>query len=454
MKSSHSYWRSVGEPGACASRSRSRGWRTSTCRCNIVEAASSTATTTARSTRWRRCRRSRSSRTTARQRDHPVAADPRVPRRALPRARRSCRRIRTCARARAQLAEIVNSGIQPLQNLVDDEAGQGVRRRRPRVWPRRSSPTGSRALEARRARRPARSASATRRRSPTAAWCRSSTSARRFERRPRRSSPLLARHRGALHGAARVPAARARPTVNPTRVKDEAMAKLESLGIKRLEGIHYYVHDLERSRRFYTRQARLRRDVAAARPSSRRSGKQQLGVLPGRQRQRRVQRAVGEGGRACALPRASTPTASARWSSRSRTSRRRSGCSTSAAARRSTTSRRFTRRRRHAAPVLDHHAVRRHARSASSSATAIARCSRASIAREPRRRQQQVRLQGDRPRHVELPDHEADAAVARARARLRAIWEVAVPHRATSTPTRKTGSGLQVDGDVGSRARA
>ncbi len=30
------------------------------------------------------------------------------------------------------------------------------------------------------------------------------------------------------------------------------MAKLESLGIKRIEGIHYYVHDLERSRRFYT----------------------------------------------------------------------------------------------------------------------------------------------------------------------------------------------------------
>src|SRR5262245_1708073 len=29
------------------------------------------------------------------------------------------------------------------------------------------------------------------------------------------------------------------------------MAKLESLGIKRLEGIHYYVHDLDRSRKFY-----------------------------------------------------------------------------------------------------------------------------------------------------------------------------------------------------------
>jgi 4-hydroxyphenylpyruvate dioxygenase len=30
------------------------------------------------------------------------------------------------------------------------------------------------------------------------------------------------------------------------------MAKLEPLGIKRLESVHYYVHDLERSRRFYT----------------------------------------------------------------------------------------------------------------------------------------------------------------------------------------------------------
>lgn len=30
------------------------------------------------------------------------------------------------------------------------------------------------------------------------------------------------------------------------------MSKLESIGIKRLEAIHYYVHDLERSRRFYT----------------------------------------------------------------------------------------------------------------------------------------------------------------------------------------------------------
>src|SRR5829696_9847128 len=29
------------------------------------------------------------------------------------------------------------------------------------------------------------------------------------------------------------------------------MAKVESVGIKRLEGIHYYVHDLERSRQFY-----------------------------------------------------------------------------------------------------------------------------------------------------------------------------------------------------------
>jgi 4-hydroxyphenylpyruvate dioxygenase len=30
------------------------------------------------------------------------------------------------------------------------------------------------------------------------------------------------------------------------------MAKIESLGIRRIESVHYYVHDLERSRRFYT----------------------------------------------------------------------------------------------------------------------------------------------------------------------------------------------------------
>ena len=30
------------------------------------------------------------------------------------------------------------------------------------------------------------------------------------------------------------------------------MSKLESLGIEKLESLHYYVHDLERSRRFYT----------------------------------------------------------------------------------------------------------------------------------------------------------------------------------------------------------
>ncbi len=33
--------------------------------------------------------------------------------------------------------------------------------------------------------------------------------------------------------------------------KIAAMSKLEPLGIKRLESVHYYVHDLERSRRFY-----------------------------------------------------------------------------------------------------------------------------------------------------------------------------------------------------------
>ena len=30
------------------------------------------------------------------------------------------------------------------------------------------------------------------------------------------------------------------------------MAKVESLGIKKVDALHYYVHDLERSRKFYT----------------------------------------------------------------------------------------------------------------------------------------------------------------------------------------------------------
>ena len=34
------------------------------------------------------------------------------------------------------------------------------------------------------------------------------------------------------------------------------MAKQESLGIKTLESIHWYVHDLERSRNFYTKSKR------------------------------------------------------------------------------------------------------------------------------------------------------------------------------------------------------
>ncbi|HEX9188352.1 MAG TPA: 4-hydroxyphenylpyruvate dioxygenase, partial [Vicinamibacteria bacterium] len=29
------------------------------------------------------------------------------------------------------------------------------------------------------------------------------------------------------------------------------MARVEPIGIRRLEALHYYVHDLERSRRFY-----------------------------------------------------------------------------------------------------------------------------------------------------------------------------------------------------------
>src|SRR6185503_10252803 len=48
------------------------------------------------------------------------------------------------------------------------------------------------------------------------------------------------------------PGLRGRSAGEATRCSEELMTKQASVGIKRLEGIHWYVHDLERSRQFYT----------------------------------------------------------------------------------------------------------------------------------------------------------------------------------------------------------
>ena len=85
------------------------------------------------------------------------------------------------ARAR-QLAEIVNSGIQPFQNprssMGEGEGASAATTRPGRAVP---STAGSPRWRKRPPGPPAASRSATRRRSPTAVWCHSSTHARRFE---------------------------------------------------------------------------------------------------------------------------------------------------------------------------------------------------------------------------------------------------------------------------------
>ena len=182
----------------------------------------------------------------------------------------------------------------------------------------------------------------------------------------------------------------------------------------------------------------------AARPSSSARAGSSRRVFSRRQRRRR--RARRRSARAAA-PRAScasTPTASARSIFEVEDIEKTFALLEERGGTPITDIQRFTGRRRHAAPVLDHHAVRRHHVPLPSSATATARCSRAVVPRTSRAAAQQpLRLPAHRPRHVELPDHEADAAVARARARLRAALGGRVPHQRRRRATRKTGSGLK-----------
>ena len=70
---------------------------------------------------------------------------------------------------------MVNSGIQPFQNLRRADAPEGARRRRERVGTRASTRAASRRSRPPRRRRRARSWSATRPASPTSTWSRSST---------------------------------------------------------------------------------------------------------------------------------------------------------------------------------------------------------------------------------------------------------------------------------------
>lgn len=75
------------------------------------------------------------------------------------------------------------------------------------------------------------------------------------------------------------------------------MSRPESLGIKRLEAIHYYVHDLERSRRFYTDMLDIP-EVGKSAIDIDQKGRQRAAVFDTGSLQIVVSQPLGEGGRA------------------------------------------------------------------------------------------------------------------------------------------------------------
>src|SRR5690242_8537017 len=75
------------------------------------------------------------------------------------------------------------------------------------------------------------------------------------------------------------------------------MAKVESIGIKRVEALHYYVRDLERSRRFYTEKLDFQ-EIAASSPELTAAAAQRSVVFQAGECAIVCSQPTGEGGRA------------------------------------------------------------------------------------------------------------------------------------------------------------
>jgi len=75
------------------------------------------------------------------------------------------------------------------------------------------------------------------------------------------------------------------------------MPKLEPIGIVRLEALHYYVHDLERSRRFYTQKVDFA-EIAVSSPELERAGRQRSALFEAAGVRVLCSEPLGEGGRA------------------------------------------------------------------------------------------------------------------------------------------------------------
>ncbi|HET6923010.1 MAG TPA: VOC family protein, partial [Anaeromyxobacteraceae bacterium] len=75
------------------------------------------------------------------------------------------------------------------------------------------------------------------------------------------------------------------------------MARVEPIGIRRLEALHYYVHDLERSRSFYTGRMDFA-ETAVSGPELERDGRQRSALFEAGQARVLCSAPLGEGGRA------------------------------------------------------------------------------------------------------------------------------------------------------------
>ncbi len=75
------------------------------------------------------------------------------------------------------------------------------------------------------------------------------------------------------------------------------MAKREPLGIRKIEALHYYVHDLERTRRFFVDKLDFR-ELGASSPELEREGRQRAVAFQAGQATFVIHQPIGEGGRA------------------------------------------------------------------------------------------------------------------------------------------------------------
>jgi 4-hydroxyphenylpyruvate dioxygenase len=75
------------------------------------------------------------------------------------------------------------------------------------------------------------------------------------------------------------------------------MAKREPLGIRRIEALHYYVHDLERTRRFFVDKLDFR-ELGASAPELERDGRQRAAAFQAGAAVFVIHQPIGEGGRA------------------------------------------------------------------------------------------------------------------------------------------------------------